>query len=143
MQPEQLHITLQFLGEQPAAIIDEIAAAIAPLNIPDLTIQAAGIDHFRSGVIWLKIKPDPLLIQLHKSLTHALRQHQIHFQQRNFIPHMTLSRCNKPTLKPALEAFSQAFSRQRFVFKADCLRLKSSQLAPGGARHSLEAEFYR
>lgn len=142
MPADQLHITLQFLDEQPSGIIEDIAAAIAPLTLPDLTIHADGINHFRSGVIWLRVLPDPKLTQLYKSLTYALQQQQIHFQQRNFIPHLTLARCGKPVHSGALEEFSRAFSQQAFEFKPSPLRLKSSQLSPSGARHTIEAVFY-
>jgi len=144
MPKDQLHLTLLFLGDQSSQILHEMPEALESLIFGPLTIELSEIGHFRSGVIWLGIKPNPKLFRLQKQLSNALQRYGVKFQHRRYTPHLTLARTKQ--LKPSqlttiLNQYNQAFSEHPLSFNTHCIFLKSSQLTNKGAIHRIEAEW--
>ncbi len=137
----QLHLTLLFMGEQPDQTVTEIAAALNTLKVTPFTLTTDRIGHFNSGIIWLGLKPCRLLLQLQKQLCHRLRQQGLTFEQRKFIPHITLARTKQRVTSKLLQEFITAFAGPGLHFPCDRIYLKSSQLNAAGAHHQIEAEF--
>jgi 2'-5' RNA ligase len=139
--PERLHITLQFLGEQPAHKREAIHDALDSIEFSPLPIRCEGIGQFRSGVIWLGVDQQPELEQLQQRIGQQLRSAGIGIEQRQFKPHITLGRCPVNRLSSVLEHVAARFYGQAYCFECDCFSLKSSLLRPSGALHHLEAQF--
>nr|WP_067295175.1 RNA 2',3'-cyclic phosphodiesterase [Marinobacterium profundum] len=139
--PERLHITLQFLGEQPGHRLEAIYSALEEVEFAPLDVRCEGIGQFSSGVIWMGIDPQPAMEQLQQQIGMRLRAAGIPLQQRRFIPHITLGRCDSNHLSPVLEHVAARFYGQAFCFECDAFSLKSSLLRPSGALHHIEAEF--
>ncbi|MEH6578202.1 MAG: RNA 2',3'-cyclic phosphodiesterase [Amphritea sp.] len=139
--PEQLHLTLLFLGEQPDDILAEVTQPLQELSFAPMEVEFDTVGHFRSGVIWLGIKPNPPLIRLQKKLHNLLSQQGFQLEQRKFKPHITLARCKTRLTPHLMQSFTQAFEEQHFCFRTDHLLLKSSELTEKGAIHRTEAEW--
>jgi RNA 2',3'-cyclic 3'-phosphodiesterase len=98
-RPENLHLTLQFLGEQPPASIPELtdilqqaAASVCPFN---MCIQGCGtFGHARNAqdILWLGVEVQPQLQSLVARLNKLLRQMKYACDERPFSPHITLGR---------------------------------------------------
>lgn len=145
LRPQQMHLTLHFLGEQQA--VDEIRAALATVQHPAFTLHPRGLGAFppqgRARVAWAGLEPSPALNELHAALGQALLATG-HYtpEARPFSPHLTLARFDPPIARAALAdwlaqglAFSAPpFAVQRFV-------LMRSTLRPEGALYSVEAAF--
>ena len=95
MSPDNLHLTLAFLGQQPQTllpVLKKISAALPPLNAP------LHIDHLgffkRRRIVWAGMHHAPAaLFDLQQTLAQQLRQHQISFDdQPAYKPHITLAR---------------------------------------------------
>lgn len=96
IRSDQLHLTLQFLGEQPAASITRLhdvlmhtAAQIAPFS---LTLSGLGTFGPRSDLIWLGVADQQDCRQLHRVLTRCLTAYGFSIPPRSFQPHITLVR---------------------------------------------------
>ncbi|MFC6673487.1 RNA 2',3'-cyclic phosphodiesterase [Marinobacterium aestuariivivens] len=139
--PEHLHITLQFLGDQPDQRLPDIFEALETVEFEPMTLCCQGIGQFRSGVIWLGIDQLPALEQLQRRIQSALRQVGIQGEQRRFHAHVTLGRCDRHRLIPVLERVAEQFYGRSFRFDCDTFCLKSSILRPSGALHRVEALF--
>ena len=139
--PERLHITLQFLGEQPDHRLETIYSALEDIEFAPLELRCEGVGQFSSGVIWLGVDPQPALDQLQRQIGQQLRAAGSALQQRRFIPHITLGRCPGNRLERVLEHVAARFYGQAFYFTCDAFTLKSSRLRPSGALHHVEAEF--
>lgn len=139
--PERLHITLQFLGEQPGHRLETIYSALEDIEFAPLDLRCEGVGQFSSGVIWLGVDQHPALEQLQQQIGTQLRAAGIALQQRRFIPHITLGRCPGNRLDRVLEHVAARFYGQAFCFACDAFSLKSSLLRPSGALHHIEAEF--
>lgn len=90
---EALHITLAFLGETPNARFAELSAIGRSVMTPSfqLTLSRAGC--WSGGIFWLApIEPPLALIALVMSLHGALKAEKVLFDNKRFVPHMTLLR---------------------------------------------------
>lgn len=93
--PENLHITLAFLGEQSMEVIPVLKQILKTLPPFSLKLSLDKTSCFRSKRIsWAGMTETPeSLIQLHTTLRQALSEKQISFDKRNrFKPHITLAR---------------------------------------------------
>ena len=98
--PDQLHLTLAFLGDLPADRLDglgeAIAGSVAPLEPFSLTV--AGLGAFpkpgRARVLWAGLVGDdlPRLDALHRAVADAARRAGCPPADDRFSPHLTLAR---------------------------------------------------
>ncbi len=92
---ENLHITLAFLGQQPAQRAPRLEHILAHLPIAPMTLVLDRVGYFvRKRIAWAGMHNVPdTLIQLQKRLMHDLVQEGIEFYDRTgFRPHVTLAR---------------------------------------------------
>ena len=92
--PENLHMTLHFLGHTPdeliAPLIERVAAL--PLDPFELTLDQYGYWQ-RARTLWLGIREmPPELADLARDLGRISHELGLPRQRRAFIPHMTLAR---------------------------------------------------
>lgn len=92
--PENLHMTLHFLGPTPvdfiAPLIERVAAL--PLNPFEVTLNQYGYWQ-RARTLWLGIRETPPeLAELARDLGRISHELGLPRQRRAFIPHMTLAR---------------------------------------------------
>ncbi|MFW1676319.1 RNA 2',3'-cyclic phosphodiesterase [Pontibacter sp. JAM-7] len=138
--PEQMHITLVFIGEVAPDQFDPLLTAIAEIEFEPFQLICSGVGHFPSGIVWLGIEANEGLQRLQQKLHHCIDQQGFHVGRRRYRPHITLGRCQSLSpelmtqLASNLAAFKAPFSVDQFV-------LKSSQLRPDGALHTTEAVF--
>lgn len=95
IRPGNLHVTLAFLGMQPAALLPTLRAILASLPPPDFLLEVDRIGYFaRRRIAWAGTHRAPdALSALHRDLVRALLQEGIAFDQRSsFVPHITLAR---------------------------------------------------
>lgn len=93
--PDNLHITLAFLGQQPTTLIPTLQTILTSLPSPDMTLVLDRLGYFsRHRIAWAGIQEVPdVLVTLQKTLAQALAQHGIAFNdQSGFRPHVTLAR---------------------------------------------------
>ena len=95
-----LHLTLVFLGLQPASALPAVKEALAhlPCGTLPLTLDRAG--HFtRNRIAWAGTHDVPAaLLVLHESLKAALTERGVQWKEdtRPFTPHITLARDAAP-----------------------------------------------
>jgi 2'-5' RNA ligase len=106
---DNLHLTMAFLGMQPAALLPEIEAILDRLTVPALTLEVDRYGCFqRSRIAWAGIRqPPPALAALHEALMGELKQSGIgHDKASAFRPHITLMRNAVCDSGAAAEPFS-------------------------------------
>ncbi len=92
--PEQFHITLAFLGMQPAEIIPEVSAIAADLPFNPCSLVLDRIGRFRrAGVLWIgSMAIPPALQDFHRALLDELEKAGIGHDRKAWQPHLTLYR---------------------------------------------------
>jgi RNA 2',3'-cyclic 3'-phosphodiesterase len=146
-KPEQMHLTLRFLGDTPAALADAAKAKLAEARVEPFFLPLAGAGAFpprgRPAVFWAGVGAGhPRLFQLRQKVDDALLAAGIDFDPRSFVPHITLARVPAPIDEKETRRFLETHaSFESAPFKVDSFGLFSSELRAGGAVHRLEHEF--
>ena len=94
-RPENLHLTLAFLGEQPPEGLSAARRALAKAAAPPLSLTFDRLGRFRQegeALWWIGLSETPALTALYTSLWDALEREGFPRERRPFRPHLTLAR---------------------------------------------------
>ncbi|HET6514165.1 MAG TPA: RNA 2',3'-cyclic phosphodiesterase [Thermodesulfovibrionales bacterium] len=146
--PENLHITLKFIGHTPEDLIQkmkyrlaEISASFRPFS---LGLSGVGLfpDARRPRVIWIDIHDFEGLRKLKESVEENIITLDVNREDRAFSPHLTIGRVRSPrgvnTLLTALEPLKE---RNFGIIEVRSFSLMKSELKPKGAEYTAIAEF--
>jgi RNA 2',3'-cyclic 3'-phosphodiesterase len=88
-----LHLTLLFLGDQPADSVEDIQGLAGEIQASPITMTLDRFGWFRGArVAWLGGDASPTTRQLVADLAEAMRGLGLKFDRRPFHPHVTLFR---------------------------------------------------
>lgn len=95
-RPENIHLTLQFIGESPDTWLPdltEIARQAASASSSFIvSFDGAGTFGRAGDILWIGIKPQPVLSDLATHLGDLLRLKDLPYETRRFSPHITIGR---------------------------------------------------
>lgn len=139
VEPQNIHITLKFLGEVEEVNIDDIEQIIkgSVKEIEPFTIKLSGTGVFPNQnyirVIWIGIKDAEIIETISRSIDERLSQLGFKREKRGFSAHLTIGRVktakNKQLLLKAIEDYKDSeFSTQEI----NSIKLKKSDLTPKG-----------
>lgn len=142
--PENLHVTLKFLGEVDEARLpslrEALAGAAAPVPPFDLAVRGLGAfpSVGRPRVIWAGLgEGADAAAELARRVDEALASLGFPREDRPFAGHVTLGRVREPRRHPALTAAIEAGGGRDFgLVRVDAAALMQSRLSPHGARYT-------
>lgn len=145
VKPENLHLTLRFIGEVDEGRFGDIDAALSAVRAPEFELTLSGIGHFASGkaprVLWVGVERNEPVVYLQGRVEAACARAGLESERRKFSPHITLARLNNPPAS-RLGAFLSGNSLFKSApFSVEEFTLFSSFLARGGAIHRAEADY--
>jgi 2'-5' RNA ligase len=149
VRPENLHVTLRFLGEQPATALPGLEAALAraaAAHAP-FTVTSGGLGVFpgwrRPRVLFLQLVQADELKALAASVgaASAACLGEDPAQGRALRAHLTLARIKRPPGAAALAALRDLAPPDPHPVAVDDLRLIESRLTPGGALYDVRRVF--
>lgn len=135
--PEGLHITLAFLGRADAAQVPALLSLAARVAGPScgFALRAEGTSGFprpgRTRILWLGFAPQPALGALAERLRAALKAGGVRFDEKPFMPHLTLARFRDP-VDLGRAAFPDLAS---VAFKVAAITLFRSVPGPQGSHY--------
>jgi RNA 2',3'-cyclic 3'-phosphodiesterase len=145
IKPENMHITLSFIGEVDEGLAADIDIELARISQPAFEIALAGIDQFESRArvraIWVGVERAPALMALQAKVEGALKRAGASPEVRRFTPHVTLARFRDlPIHKIA------PFIAERNAFKdgpvaVEGFDLMSSRLGHAGSVYAVERRY--
>jgi RNA 2',3'-cyclic 3'-phosphodiesterase len=147
VRPENLHVTLKFIGEVADAKLDGIRAALAMVRADgpfDVQVRGMGFfpDEERTTVLWTGLVATPGLPTLVEAIDGAVATQGIRKENRPFVAHLTLARFAPPGIqKKLLAAIKQHGEREFGSFQANEFQLIESKLKPSGAEYTSLASF--
>jgi RNA 2',3'-cyclic 3'-phosphodiesterase len=96
VNPESLHITLKFIGEQPEPAVEQIKDALSRVTAKAMQIHFRGHGFFPTAksarVFWIGIGAGPELPSLAAAIDETTGALGIPKEERIFSPHLTLAR---------------------------------------------------
>jgi RNA 2',3'-cyclic 3'-phosphodiesterase len=128
---DNLHLTLAFLGERPAAMVPDLCALASKIEVTPLTLLLDNVGCWRkTGIAWLSTgNRAPGLLVLRERMVAALATLRIVIDERRFMPHVTLARRVESTLTRHLAP--------PIEWNVDSFALVASTLDPGGVRYEV------
>jgi RNA 2',3'-cyclic 3'-phosphodiesterase len=147
VRPENLHVTLKFIGEVEAAKLDGIRSALTAIGLDapvDLHLRRLGFfpDEKYPRLLWVGLNASGNLPVLARDIDRALEGQGIARDGRTFTPHLTLARFESRGLHEKLRTAIQKNSEREFgAFQAREFRLIQSKLNPSGAEYTTLASF--
>jgi RNA 2',3'-cyclic 3'-phosphodiesterase len=144
---DRLHLTMEFLGEQPASAVPELKAALcaaAERHAP-VALALRGFGAFPNlrapRIVWLGVEPDPKLELLQHDLASVCNKLGYERDARAFRPHITLGRARTRLKAEAARALATAARAVAYagVVEVETVDLMESRLLPSGARYSVVA----
>ena len=149
ISPEQLHLTLRFLGNVAANRLDDLAAALrracaraAPIR---LALEGAGcFPNMKSPrVIWIGIQGDLAPLRaLQEQIAQETKPFGDHSDERAFQPHLSIGRVKAFGMegRKVAQAIERATVPELGEWTVHHVLLVRSKLTPDGARYSTLAE---
>lgn len=144
--PENLHLTLVFLGEVAETVLADVDAAFAGVRAPGFTLTPRGLGLFggaKARSVHVGIADNPALRHLQAKLETAARHAGVAIPARRFQPHVTLARLPERLAdRPRLEAFVAARSLYAGpAVPVEDFRLYRSHLTSHGASYEEMATY--
>jgi 2'-5' RNA ligase len=101
------HVTLAFLGEVGAERLADVERALAAVTVPrgiELRIRGGGqFGKGRSTVLWAHVDGD--LTAVHADILRRLDSAGLPYDDRDFIPHLTVAYVRDPAVRRALDGY--------------------------------------
>ena len=125
VRPENLHMTLAFLGEQDDP--ERVVRALGTLRFAPVCPELRRLGVF-GKTLWVGGDVPPALQALSDAVRDRLERGGVSFERTPFVPHVTLLR--------GASAVPEGVSVPPFRMRAARVRLMRSELTPGGARYT-------
>lgn len=146
VRPENVHLSLKFLGEVTDDREPEIGAAFtrAVQGARSIPIHIAGFgvfpDHRRPQVIWAGVAPEPALELLQHAVERAFTPLGFATDARAFRPHVTLGRARRESKPADFRGLEAALGALTFTATtvAGAVDLMQSTLQPGGSVYQVK-----
>jgi 2'-5' RNA ligase len=147
VRPENLHVTLKFIGEVPEAKLAGVRVALASVRSEQpVALDFRGLGFFPNEkhprVFWAGIVASPNLKTLAADIDGATEKLGIPREQRPFSPHLTLARFEPPRLPETLRAAIQENTGREFgSWHTSQFHLIESKLKRSGAEYTTVESF--
>ncbi len=144
VKPENLHVTLRFIGEASRGAAQDLDAALGDVHVPAFEMRFCGIGDFskksRLKALWSGVAANPALTHLQGKVEKAAQRAGFAPEGRKFTPHVTLARFKgqRVDLGHYLET-NGAFSTEPFV--VENFTLFESHLGHGGSHYVVLNEY--
>jgi 2'-5' RNA ligase len=142
-KPENIHLTLKFLGEIDEQLVSQVAQACleAAQNAAPFTLSLSGTGVFPNArqprVLWAGLSDeDEQARRLQSQLDERLAALGFEREARAFHPHLTIGRIKSPKGAQTLLARAIAYHLPALSFLAREIVLFRSQLHPAGAHYT-------
>ena len=144
---ENIHLTVQFLGETEEPLVpkikealDKILAPYAPFYIKISTVGCFP-DRRRPRVIWVGVEESRPLMDLYKDIANALEGFGYKQEERAFTPHITIGRVkSNKNMRELLTRLDEVGAIRFSDFEVLNITLMKSELKPSGAKYYSLAE---
>ncbi len=147
VEPENIHITIRFLGEVTLNMVDKIFEEMKKIQFKPFPMQLTGIGVFPSlnypRVLWAGIAQGAEQLQnIVNQIEPKLQSLGFPPDHNAFSPHLTIARVRSARNKPQLVEFVTKNAKYNFgEMEAKCLQLKRSELTPKGPIYSTLREY--
>jgi len=142
VEPENIHVTLRFLGEVHSSLVSDVAKALDKIEAEPFTLTLRGLGAFpspsRPRVVWVGLREGLAeLSSLHRQVEALIKPLGFKPEREAFTPHITLARVKVPRNLSSLAKFIAEHSDLEVgSMRVEEVKLKRSTLTPRGPIYS-------
>jgi RNA 2',3'-cyclic 3'-phosphodiesterase len=144
-KPDNLHLTLRFIGDVDGRTFGDIVDTLGQVAIQRFSLHLDGVGHFGEGrrvdTLWAGVKPNENLMRLQGKIETALQRLGLDPERRKFHPHITLARLRGAREERVAQFLVENGGFLSLAFPVEQYTLFSSYLARSGAIHQPEAVY--
>jgi 2'-5' RNA ligase len=147
VRAENLHVTLKFLGEVAESKVDAVRSELGEIRSDQpVALEFCGLGFFpdekHPRVFWAGMEAPPNLKTLAWDIEGAMENLGFAREKREFSPHLTLARFERPRLPEALRKLISDNQQRGFgSLRTNEFHLIQSKLKPTGAEYTTVATF--
>ncbi len=147
VKPQNIHVTLRFLGNITPSMVEKVFDEMKKVQFTPFNIKICGVGAFPHlrypRVLWAGITEGAnQLRDIFNQLEPRLQSLGFKADPKGFSPHLTIARVKSGRNKLELAKFVNENLNYEFgIVRAECLRLKRSELTPQGPIYSTLREF--
>jgi 2'-5' RNA ligase len=142
--PQNLHLTLRFIGEVDETTADDIDGQLQGIRAAAFPLEIDGLGTFAHGRrafhLWVGAKRTPSLMHLQEKIESAVVRAGCDPERRRFQPHVTLARLKDPPLH-RLRNFIAGHNLFQASLAVSSFTLFSSHLGRGDPIYRAEREY--
>jgi len=143
--PENIHLTLRFIGEVNEGQARDLALDLATIRAKAFPMTLVGAGHFESGrrvrQLWVGVERSEALEALHDKIESLMKRAGLPADQQRFRPHITLARLNGVGPETVHRWLAANTLFRAVPFMVERFVLFSSLLGKSKAVYREEAEF--
>ena len=136
-EPENLHLTLKFLGELSPQQLSNVKSALKKIIFPEFEASLAetGTFSFRKSprIAWIKVGGKQIF-QLQKEIDQSLEK--LFPKEQRFMSHLTIARIKYVKDKQDFIDYIENLPLKKLKFTVREFKLKSSELLPLGPKYT-------
>lgn len=147
VEPENVHITLKFLGETEETLMEEIESIIknAVEDVDPFNIQLKGTGVFPNPnyikVVWIGINQGEKIGEIAHKIDESLSKLRFKKEKRGFSPHLTIARVKSAKNKDKLLQIIEKYRDVEFAnISVNSIKLMKSELTPKGPIYTILKE---
>jgi 2'-5' RNA ligase len=144
--PDQLHLTVRFVGEVAHDVFYEIGEALSAVALHPFELRLKGLGMFpprgAPHTLWVGVADSEGLVQLKRRVDRVVEHAGVEPERRKFQPHVTIGRLREAP--PEQRLGSWLAGRSLFTsspFMVSGFSLYTSHLRPEGPLYALEASY--
>ncbi len=147
VRPENLHVTLKFLGETDSTKLGPLQNALSAVRSAEpVNLEFLGLGFFpnekRPRVFWAGMQASANLKTLAADIDQAVHNLGFPLEERPFAPHLTLARISLPIVPPKLhQSISEKSGQSLGSLAMRQFHLIESKLKPAGAEYTTVQSF--
>jgi len=145
VDPDNLHLTLRFIGEVDGGQAQDLDATLAQVHAARFDLTLAGVDRFGQGrksrALWVGVAPAPELDRLRRRVEQAVQAAGFAPEGRKFKPHVTLARFKGDPGHRLHDHLAHHATFRAESFEVHEFLLYSSLLTQAGAIYTSEAAY--
>lgn len=141
--PENIHLTLKFLGEIPPAQVDALTSALRVQadSVPAFNVEVGGLGSFPDGkrarILWIGIQAPAEIQTLHRGIESACARLGYESESRGLSPHLTIGRVRQDATPADAQKIRRALEAATIdslgAVRVDSVHLFKSDLQRSGA----------
>ena len=145
VKPENMHVTLCFLGEVDRGSYRTLISELEQINFKKFMVKTKGIGYSKSKkgprVIWAGIERSKSIEQLKELIDTVLEELGINFDKRDFHPHITLARPQDVLYDDFNKYLKAVDMNTQHEFEVDSFQVFSGTTTDDGLSYTIEGQY--